>query len=115
MSRFLLLLTLLVVGCKRDELPAAETTEPVRGPLLDVPSVPPPRLVTVRTRSEALAAGVEYLLAQQAKDGAWRSDVYATFKDGPALTPLVVTALQEARDAGIRTAAIDAAIKKGCE
>jgi squalene-hopene/tetraprenyl-beta-curcumene cyclase len=43
--------------------------------------------------------GVGFLLKQQWPDGAWRSDVYATFKDGTALTPLVVVALQDAADA----------------
>ena len=78
-------------------------------------SIPPPRAVPVRPRAEALALGVEYLLKQQSPDGGWRSDVYATFKDGTALTPFAVTALQEAHDAGVRTAAVDAAIKRGCE
>ena len=64
---------------------------------------------------QALALGVDYLLKQQSPDGAWRSDVYATFKDGVALTPLAVTALQEAHDAGVRNAAVETAIKKGCE
>jgi hypothetical protein len=77
-------------------------------------SIPPPRPVPVRSRAEALALGVEYLLKQQSPDGAWRSDVYATFKDGTALTPFAVTALQEAHDAGVRTPEVAAAIKKGC-
>lgn len=62
-------------------------------PGADAPSSPP-----LRTPAEARAAGVRYLLQQQSPDGAWRSDVYATFKDGPALTPLVVSALQAAAD-----------------
>jgi hypothetical protein len=60
-----------------------------------------------RTADESLTAGVAYLVKQQSPDGAWRSGVYATFKDGPALTPLVVCALQ---DAGETTAA-----RKGSE
>jgi hypothetical protein len=40
--------------------------------------------------------GAGYLLKHQSADGAWRSDVYATFKDGTALTPLVLCALQDA-------------------
>lgn len=39
--------------------------------------------------------GVAFLLKQQSADGAWRSDVYATFKDGTALTPFVLVALQD--------------------
>ena len=45
-----------------------------------------------------LARGTAFLLARQSPDGAWRSDVYGTFKDGTALTPLVVCALQESGD-----------------
>src|SRR5262249_50718707 len=41
-------------------------------------------------------AGCNFLLKKQSEDGAWRSDVYATYKDGTALTPLVVCALQDA-------------------
>jgi hypothetical protein len=81
--------------------------------------IPPPHLVTHRTRTRALARGSDYLMARQSEDGAWRSDVYATFKDGTALTPLVVTALQAAHDtqapynpAG--NPALEAAITKGC-
>jgi squalene-hopene/tetraprenyl-beta-curcumene cyclase len=42
------------------------------------------------------AAAVAYLVKHQSPDGAWRSDVYAAFKDGTALTPLVLGALQDA-------------------
>jgi squalene-hopene/tetraprenyl-beta-curcumene cyclase len=41
--------------------------------------------------------GVQFLLSRQAGDGAWRSDVYGVFKDGTALTPLVVNALLAVR------------------
>jgi squalene-hopene/tetraprenyl-beta-curcumene cyclase len=44
----------------------------------------------------AHARGVAFLLKHQSDDGAWRSDVYALFKDGTALTPLVLCALQDA-------------------
>ncbi len=67
------------------------------------------------SRDQVLARGAEYLAAEQSPDGAWRSSEYATFKDGVALTPLAVTALQEAHDAGARTAAVEAAIKSGCK
>ena len=85
---------LLAIGCAR---PAP----PIEAP------------VTIRTTDDALASGVAYLLKRQSEDGAWRSDVYATFKDGTALTPLVVTALQDARDAGGPNTAVESAIKKG--
>jgi hypothetical protein len=85
---------LLAIGCARP-------TPPIEAP------------VTNRTTDDARASGVEYLLKRQSEDGAWRSDVYATFKDGTALTPLVLTALQDARDAGEPNAAVETAIKKG--
>ena len=116
MSRLLsIALVLLAFGCARKGPPA---TEPA--PVIVVPeapddgSIPPPRPVPVRPRLEALALGVDYLLKQQSPDGAWRSDVYATFKDGVSLTPFAVTALQEAHDAGVRRAAVEGAIAKGC-
>jgi squalene-hopene/tetraprenyl-beta-curcumene cyclase len=42
-------------------------------------------------RAEQL--GVSFLASKQAQDGAWRSELYGTFKDGTALTPLVLHAL----------------------
>jgi len=42
----------------------------------------------------ALASGGRYLVAQQAADGAWRSDHYGALKDGASLTPLVLQALR---------------------
>jgi hypothetical protein len=115
----LIALVFLALGCGRTQVnpapePAAVIADPVPPPP-DDGSIPPPHPVRVRPRMETLALGVDYLLAQQSKDGVWRSDVYATFKDGTALTPLAVTALQEAHDAGIRNPAIETAIKKGCE
>jgi hypothetical protein len=41
----------------------------------------------------AVAKGVEFLAAKQSPDGAWRSHTYAPFKEGDALSPLVMTAL----------------------
>ncbi len=41
----------------------------------------------------ALNAAVFYLAHRQAPDGAWRSDTYAFFKDGGALTPLALHTL----------------------
>lgn len=126
MSRFVALAFILViaVGCWRNAPPVVvappeppvavvDPNEPREAP--EDGSIPPPRPAKARTRAESLALGVEYLLAQQSKDGAWHSDVYATFKDGTALTPLAVTALQEARDAGVQNPKLDAAIKTGCE
>lgn len=58
-----------------------------------------------RPTADGLTHGVRFLLAQQSPDGAWRSDVYAQFKDGTALTPLVLTALQDAAPFAETTAA----------
>jgi hypothetical protein len=49
-----------------------------------------------RPPADGLARGARFLVARQSADGAWRSDVYAQFRDGTALTPLVLTALQDA-------------------
>jgi hypothetical protein len=97
-------------GCSRTPAPVPDVV--VTAPA-DDGSIPAPRPVTRKPAGEALAHGVNYLLSKQSGDGAWRSDVYATFKDGTALTPFAVVALQEAHDAGVRTPAIEAAIAKG--
>lgn len=68
----------------------------------------PYEMAAERDPGAALAAGVAFLLKKQSADGSWRSEVYATFKDGTALTPLVVHALQEA---GSKDAQ---AIRRGC-
>jgi squalene-hopene/tetraprenyl-beta-curcumene cyclase len=45
----------------------------------------------------SLVRAADYLLKRQDRDGAWRSDVYGNFKDGDALTPLVLEALLAVR------------------
>ena len=111
MRRALPALALLcLASCSR---PAAPTPDVVVTAPADDGGIPAPRPVTRKPAGEALAHGVNYLLSKQSDDGAWRSDVYATFKDGTALTPFAVVALQEAHDAGVRTPAIEAAIAKG--
>jgi len=41
----------------------------------------------------AMQAAGDYLVARQSADGAWRSEVYPPFRDGDALTPLVLRSL----------------------
>jgi hypothetical protein len=79
MGRLLPLLLLALLGCSV----AAPTPSPTTAPV--APSA-----------SKGLAGGVKYLVAHQSEDGSWRSDVYATFKDGTALTPLVLCSLLDA-------------------
>jgi hypothetical protein len=70
-------------------------------------------LLAAKQLSLSLVKGAAYLAKAQSPDGAWRSDVYATFKDGTALTPLVVVALQDA--AGQLPESSAALHRKGCE
>jgi squalene-hopene/tetraprenyl-beta-curcumene cyclase len=63
----------------------------VSGYVAATPS-PPSRVARI---DAALARTANFLAARQSADGAWRSDVYGPFKEGDALTPLVVTSLLE--------------------
>lgn len=56
-----------------------------------------------------LSRASKFLAAGQSSDGAWRSDVYATFRHGDALTPLVLMALVSIRDHDQNATAIDKA------
>lgn len=103
------LLALLLAGCSRpaaeplvalDPVPVSAPAPPAT-PATPVPPAAPPPAPPPATRADT-AAAVDYLLKHQSLDGAWRSDVYAAFKDGTALTPLALTALQDAADAGLR-------------
>ena len=60
------------------------------------------------TLPDPRSAAVAWLLKQQSGDGAWRSDTYGAFRDGRALTPVVLRAL-----AGEGTA--ETACRKACE
>ena len=41
----------------------------------------------------SLAKAAEYIITKQSPDGAWRSETYGCFRDGPALTPFVMSGL----------------------
>ena len=45
------------------------------------------------TIHDSLARATKFLASKQDKDGAWRSGVHGSFKDGESLTPLVMTSL----------------------
>jgi squalene-hopene/tetraprenyl-beta-curcumene cyclase len=49
---------------------------------------------------ESLARAGGYLVARQSADGAWRSETYGFFRDGPSLTPYVLSALHYLPQAG---------------
>jgi len=46
-----------------------------------------------RRLERAMESAGGYLVARQSSDGAWRSGVHGSFRDGAALTPLVMTTL----------------------
>jgi hypothetical protein len=64
------------------------------------PSVPQASPSLTSRIDTALAASARYLGEHQSTDGAWRSTVYGSFKEGDALTPLVLTALHSMREKG---------------
>src|SRR5262245_23402155 len=74
-------------GCQK---PA--TTRPAKAgvPTTPAATMPIPWFV-LYDRAQNKAS--EWLAAKQSDDGAWRSDLYGTFKDGTALTPLVLQPL----------------------
>jgi hypothetical protein len=58
--------------------------------------VPPsrPREATSIARIDtSLASAARFLIARQSPDGAWRSQVYGPLRDGPSLTPHILSAL----------------------
>ncbi len=58
------------------------------------PSPPPPPVDPLVARIDAaLEKSVAFLVAHQDKDGAFRSTQYAAFKDGRAVSPMVLSAL----------------------
>jgi hypothetical protein len=57
----------------------------------------PPRVAVADDRQArvdaALARAATYLAERQDRDGAWRSGIHGSFRDGPSLTPHVLSAL----------------------
>ena len=60
----------------------------------------------------ALRKAARYLVSQQSADGAWRSETYGAMRDGPSLTPLIISALLFLPQAGAEG---QAAIRKGAD
>jgi hypothetical protein len=60
----------------------------------------------------ALAKAARYMIAKQSADGAWRSATYGAMRDGPSLTPLVMSALLFLPQGG---PAGPAALRKGAD
>jgi len=105
----LTLILLLIVGSSVLPLPFGERAGVRGGPSVsdpdaqatsnaDHPSPPTPlpkgeRGEAIDQIDVALAAGLRFLLSQQADDGAWRSQIYGPFKDGGSLTPLALRTL----------------------
>jgi Prenyltransferase and squalene oxidase repeat len=63
-----------LAGCGKGGTGSSDTPKPARIERID----------------QALTAAAAFLLGCQSDDGGWRSDVYGPFKEGPALTPLVL-------------------------
>ena len=77
MARLAALLAILIVTAALDVIPFAAAAESIANDGIDA----------------AVAHGVDWLLAQQEPDGAWRSTKYAQLEAGPAATALAVATL----------------------
>lgn len=42
---------------------------------------------------DSLTRAAQYLISKQSPDGAWRSETYGCFRDGPTLTPYIISCL----------------------
>lgn len=92
MVRRTFLVTLMILG--------------VAGSVDSATPVPLPRI------DAALAKAGHFLLEKQSADGAWRSETYGALRDGPSLTPLVLSSLFYMRQTG---PAGEASFRKGVD
>ncbi|MEW5849039.1 MAG: prenyltransferase/squalene oxidase repeat-containing protein [Myxococcota bacterium] len=69
------------------------------------PTARTPTAATFPPVEKALTQGANWLLSQQGPDGGWHSNTYAAFRDGRALTPVVLSAVLYAAPRDARTAA----------
>jgi len=60
------------------------------------------RQTRVERIDDSLTKAVEYLMAKQSEDGAWRSETYGCFRDGPTLTPYIMSCLLFLPQGGVR-------------
>jgi squalene-hopene/tetraprenyl-beta-curcumene cyclase len=66
----------------------------------------------VRRLDTALEKAARYLVATQGADGAWRSETYGALRDGPSLTPLVMSGLLFLPESGAKG---QAALRRGAD
>jgi hypothetical protein len=83
----LLISITLVAGCVAHEAESLPVAAPTSAPGIDTNPLSPQAVEAALDRASA------YLLSKQDADGAWRSEIYGTFKDGPSYTPLILEAL----------------------
>lgn len=88
--QFFWVLALLPAACDR---PPAVTAQPAATAPATAPATARAAQSRVARIDRALAGASRYLVARQSRDGAWRSDVYGPLRDGPTLTPYVMTCL----------------------
>jgi squalene-hopene/tetraprenyl-beta-curcumene cyclase len=99
-----------ITGCARPAEqggatePAAESSQSV---------IQASATIAVAKIDAGLAKATLFLLSRQSQDGSWRSDVYSPFKNGDALTPVVLMALTALPADERPQAAIQKSIEKG--
>jgi squalene-hopene/tetraprenyl-beta-curcumene cyclase len=90
LAGWLLALVVPLAGCS-----GGSSADPVGSP----PAIAPDAAErSAARRNAALSRAAEYLVSAQSADGAWRSEVYGSFKTGDSLTPLAIVALMEVDD-----------------